>query len=78
LSSLLAMKAHMVGIPFQLYITVKDAVIRAVLMQVTESKEHIITYLSRHIIDAKTRYFYWKVVFIFVLWLLQITALFVS
>jgi hypothetical protein len=29
-----------------LYITAEDVVIGAVLMQVTEGKEHIITYLS--------------------------------
>jgi hypothetical protein len=50
------MKAPMAGIPFRLYIVAEDAVIGAVLMQVTEGKEHIITYLSRHLIDAKTRY----------------------
>jgi hypothetical protein len=43
----------MAGIPFRLYITVEDAVIGAVLMQVTEGKEHII---SRCLIDAETRY----------------------
>jgi hypothetical protein len=46
----------MAGIPFRLYIVAEDAVIGAVLMQVTEGKEHIITYLSRHLIDAETRY----------------------
>jgi hypothetical protein len=50
------MKAPMARIPFQLYITAEDAVIEAVLTQVTEGKEHIITYLSRCLIDAKTRY----------------------
>jgi hypothetical protein len=50
------MKAPMVGVPFQLYITAEDAVIGAVLTQVTEGKEHIITYLSRCLIDAKIRY----------------------
>jgi hypothetical protein len=50
------MKAPMAGIPFRLYIVAEDAVIGAVLMQVTEGKEHIITYLSRHLIDAETRY----------------------
>jgi ribonuclease HI len=50
------MKAPMAGILFQLYIAAEDAVIRVVLMQVTEGKEHIITYLSRCIIDAETRY----------------------
>jgi hypothetical protein len=31
-------------------------VTRAVLMQVTEGKEDIITFLSWHLIDAETRY----------------------
>jgi hypothetical protein len=31
-------------------------VIEAVLMQVMEGKEHVITYLSRCLIDAETRY----------------------
>jgi hypothetical protein len=46
LSSPLVMKAPMVRIPFRLYIAAEDAVIGVVLMQVTEGKEHIITYLS--------------------------------
>jgi hypothetical protein len=50
------MKAPMAGIPFWLYNIVEDAVIGAVLMQVMEGKEHIITYLSRCLIDAETRY----------------------
>jgi hypothetical protein len=50
------MKAPMARIPFQLYIAAKDVVIGAVLMQVTEGKKHIITYLSRRLIDAETRY----------------------
>jgi hypothetical protein len=50
------MIAPMTGIPFWLYITVEDAIIGVVLMQVTEGKEHIITYLSRCLIDAETRY----------------------
>jgi hypothetical protein len=58
LSSPLVMKASMAGIPFRLYIAVEDVVIGSVLTQVTEGKEHIITYLSRHLIDAKIRYFY--------------------
>jgi hypothetical protein len=47
------MKAPMAGISFQLYIAAEDAVIGAVLRQVTEGKEHIITYLSRRLIDGK-------------------------
>jgi uncharacterized membrane protein len=50
------MKAPMTGIQFWLYITVVDAVIGAVLMQVTEGKEHIITYLSWCLINVETRY----------------------
>jgi hypothetical protein len=49
-------KTHMTEIPFWLYITAEDAVIGAVLTQVTNGKEHIITYLSRCLIDAETRY----------------------
>jgi hypothetical protein len=50
------MKAPMAEIPFQLYIAVEDAIIGAVLMQVADGKVHIITYLSRCLIDAETRY----------------------
>jgi hypothetical protein len=50
------MKAPMVGVPFWLYIAVEDTVIGAVLMQVMECKEHIITYLSRRLINAEIRY----------------------
>jgi hypothetical protein len=50
------MKAPMARTLFRLYITVEDSMIGVVLMQVTEGKEHIITYLSRHLIDAETRY----------------------
>jgi hypothetical protein len=56
LSSPLVMKAPMAEIPFRLYISAKDAVIGAVLTQVTEAKEHIIAYLSRCPIDTETRY----------------------
>jgi hypothetical protein len=56
LSSPPVVKAPMAGILFRLYIATKDAVIGAVLIQVTEGKEHIIIYLSRHLIDVKTRY----------------------
>jgi hypothetical protein len=60
LSSLPVMKAPMAGILFKLYIAVEDGVIGAVLTQVMEGKEHIITYLSWRLIDAKTRYFLLK------------------
>jgi hypothetical protein len=50
------MTAPMARISFRLYIAVEDVVIGAVLMQITEGKKHIITYLSQHLIDANTRY----------------------
>jgi hypothetical protein len=46
LSSPPVMKAPMTGIPFRLYIAAKDAMIGAILTQVMEGKEHIITYLG--------------------------------
>jgi hypothetical protein len=72
------MKAPIAGILFWLYIAAEDAVIRVVLTHVMEGKEHINTYLSRHLIDVETRYtFIKKLCFIFVLCLFQIMALFV-
>jgi hypothetical protein len=56
LSSPSLMKASKVRILFWLYITAKDSVIGVVLTQVMDGKEHIIAYLSRCLIDAKTRY----------------------
>jgi hypothetical protein len=46
----------MAGIPFQLYIVAEDAVIGAVLTEVTEGKEHIITHLSRCLINTEASY----------------------
>jgi ribonuclease HI len=56
LSLPLVMKVPMAGIPFRLYIAAEDAVIGAILTQIMEGKEYIITYLSRHLINAETRY----------------------
>jgi hypothetical protein len=56
LSSPPVMKAPMTGIPFWLYIAAEDAVIRAILTQIMEDKECIITYLSWCLIDAETMY----------------------
>jgi hypothetical protein len=60
LSSPPVMKAPMAGIPFRLYIAAEDSMIRVVLTQVTNGKEHVITYLSRRLIDAETRYSFIK------------------
>jgi hypothetical protein len=56
LSSPPVVKAPMVGIPFLLYIAAEDNMIGAILRQVMEGKEHIITYLSRSLINAEIRY----------------------
>ena len=56
LSSPPVLKAPRRGVSFRLYVAAEDKVIGAVLTQETERKEYIITYLSRRLIDAKTRY----------------------
>jgi hypothetical protein len=56
LSSPPVMKAPMARISFRLYIAAEDPVIGAILTQVMEGKEHIITYLSWRLIDAEIRY----------------------
>jgi hypothetical protein len=56
LSSAPVLKAPQVGVPFRLYIAVEDKVIGVVLTQVTGGKEHVMTYLSRRLVDAETRY----------------------
>ena len=50
------LKAPRRGVPFRLYVVAEDKTVGAVLTQETERKEYIITYLSRRLIDAETRY----------------------
>ena len=52
----LVLKAPRRGVPFKLYIAAEEKVIGAVLTQETEGKEYILTYISRRLIDAETRY----------------------
>jgi hypothetical protein len=54
------LKAPQVGVPFRLYIAAEDKVIGAVLTQETGGKEHVVTYLSRRLVDAETRYTFIK------------------
>jgi hypothetical protein len=54
LSSAPVLKAPQVGVPFRLYIAAEDKVIGAVLTQETRGKEHVVTYLSRRLVDAET------------------------
>ena len=56
LSSPPVLKVPRRGVPFRLYVAAEDKVIGAVLTQETEGKEYIITYLSRRLTDAETRY----------------------
>jgi hypothetical protein len=56
LSSAPVLKAPQAKVPFRLYIAAEDKVIGAVLTQETEGKEHVVTYLSRRLVDAETRY----------------------
>ena len=56
LSSTPVLKAPRRGVPFRLYVAAEDKIIVAVLTQETEDKEYVITYISRRLIDAETRY----------------------
>lgn len=50
------LRAPKAGIPFRLYIAAEEGVIGAVLTQEVEGKEYIVTYLSRRLLGAETRY----------------------
>src|SRR6185312_10265638 len=56
LSSPPVLKAPKREVPFRLYVAAEDKIIGVVLTQKTEGKKYIITYLSRRLIDAETRY----------------------
>jgi hypothetical protein len=56
LSTPLVLRAPKSGEPFRLCIAAQEDVIRAVLTQEFELKEHIITYVSKRLLDTKTRY----------------------
>jgi ribonuclease HI len=56
LSMPLVLKAPQSGVPFRLYVAAKNDVIVAVLTQEAEGKEHVITYVSRRLLDVETRY----------------------
>ena len=60
LSSPPMLKAPRRGVPFRLCVAAEDKIIGVVLTQETEGKEYIITYLSRRLIDAETRYTFIK------------------
>jgi hypothetical protein len=56
LSSAPVLKVPQVGVSFRLNIAAEDKVIGVVLTQETKGKEHVVTYLSRRLVDAETRY----------------------
>jgi hypothetical protein len=56
LSSVPILKAPQAGVPFRLYIAAEEKVMGVVLTQETEEKEHVVTYLSRRLVDDETRY----------------------
>ena len=58
MSSPPVLKAPKRRVPFRLYVAAKDKIIVAVLTQETEDKEYVITYISRRLIDAETRYIF--------------------
>ena len=58
LSSPPVLRAPKSGVPFRLYIAAQDKVIGVVLAQENGGKEYIIAYLSRRLLDAKSRYMF--------------------
>lgn len=42
--------------PFWFYVAAEEKVIGAILTQETKGKEHVITYVSQHFVDAEIRY----------------------
>jgi hypothetical protein len=50
------LKVPQSGVPFQLYIAAENDVIGDVLIQEIEGNEHIITYVSRRLLDVEARY----------------------
>jgi ribonuclease HI len=50
------LKAPKSRVPFSFYVAPENDIIIAVLIQETKGNEHIITYVSRRLLDVKTRY----------------------
>jgi hypothetical protein len=62
LSTPQVLKVPQSGVPFQLYVDAENDVIRDVLTQEAEGKEHIITYVSQRLLDAEVS-IYWEIIF---------------
>jgi hypothetical protein len=52
------LRALRVGKEFRLYITTRREVVGAMLAQENDSKDHVVAYLSRCLLDTETRYTY--------------------
>jgi hypothetical protein len=50
------LRAPKAGNPFKMYIAVQERVIGVVLLQEEDDKEFSVAYVSRRLLDAKTRY----------------------
>jgi hypothetical protein len=50
------LRAPKAGNPFKMYIATQEWVIEAVLLQEEDGKEFLVAYVSRHLLDAETRY----------------------
>jgi hypothetical protein len=50
------LRAPKVGNPFKMYIATQERVIGAILLQEEDDKEFLVAYVSRHLLDAETRY----------------------
>ena len=50
------LRAPRSGMPFKFYIAVEENIIGVVLTQEAKRREHVITYVSRRLLDAETRY----------------------
>jgi hypothetical protein len=62
-----------VGNPFKMYIAAQEWVLGDILLQVEDGKEFPVSYMSRRLHDAKTRYVFMdKTLLIFILFVLQV------
>jgi hypothetical protein len=52
----LVLRAPRIGGAFRLYVAAQQEVVGVVLMQENGGKEHVVAYLSQHLLDTKTRY----------------------
>jgi hypothetical protein len=50
------LRASKVGNPFKIYVAAQERVIGAVLLHEEDGKEFLVAYMSRRLLDAKTRY----------------------